>query len=139
MIRSQEPPEGVVDRFLRIQERLKMEHLFPYREDRLCRCGCGRPVWRPKLYWASKQCMNEAVGFFFILKGHSGTIRSWVWKRDRGVCAECGGVKKVRQDWMYSGWEADHILAVKDGGGGCSLENFQTLCVECHKEKTRRG
>ena len=34
-------------------------------------------------------------------------------------------------------WHADHILAVKNGGGECSLKNMQTLCVPCHKDKTR--
>ena len=35
-------------------------------------------------------------------------------------------------------WEADHIVPVAEGGGETSLDNFQTLCVPCHKEKTRR-
>lgn len=35
-----------------------------------------------------------------------------------------------------SWWEADHILPVAEGGGGCGLENYQTLCLWCHKEKS---
>ncbi len=35
-----------------------------------------------------------------------------------------------------SWWEADHIIEVRDGGGCCGLENYQTLCVPCHKSKT---
>lgn len=34
-------------------------------------------------------------------------------------------------------WEADHILPVAHGGGGCDLDNFQTLCSACHRGKTR--
>ena len=34
-------------------------------------------------------------------------------------------------------WEADHINRVADGGGESSVENCQTLCVPCHKDKTR--
>jgi len=34
-------------------------------------------------------------------------------------------------------WHADHILAVHKGGGECGLEGYQTLCVPCHKIKTR--
>jgi hypothetical protein len=30
-------------------------------------------------------------------------------------------------------WDADHILAVKDGGGMCGLDNMRTLCIPCHK------
>ncbi len=29
-------------------------------------------------------------------------------------------------------WQADHIRAVAEGGGGCGLENLRTLCVPCH-------
>ena len=34
-------------------------------------------------------------------------------------------------------WHADHITRVADGGGLCDLDNLQTLCVVCHKRKTR--
>lgn len=33
-------------------------------------------------------------------------------------------------------WDCDHILEVVNGGGSCSMENLQTLCIRCHKEKT---
>jgi len=29
-------------------------------------------------------------------------------------------------------WNADHINAVKEGGGGCNLDNLRTICVPCH-------
>ena len=32
-------------------------------------------------------------------------------------------------------WQADHILPVSEGGGGCGLENLRTLCVPCHTGK----
>eukprot|EP01083_Nonionella_stella_P193309 714098_1 len=34
-------------------------------------------------------------------------------------------------------WEADHIIPVEQGGGQCDIENLQTLCVPCHRVKTR--
>lgn len=33
-------------------------------------------------------------------------------------------------------WEADHIVEVRHGGEH-DLENLQTLCIKCHKEKTK--
>ncbi len=33
-------------------------------------------------------------------------------------------------------WDADHIIAVSEGGGCCGLDNFQTLCVPCHKKES---
>ncbi|KAJ8253276.1 hypothetical protein GJAV_G00211030 [Gymnothorax javanicus] len=33
-------------------------------------------------------------------------------------------------------WQVDHIRPVYSGGGQCSLDNLQTLCTVCHKERT---
>lgn len=69
-------------------------------------------------------------------------------ERDGGVCARCERDANVVAEYTDSGffkryvglgWEADHIVAVIEGGGACGLENFQTLCVPCHKLKTKEG
>lgn len=41
--------------------------------------------------------------------------------------------------WSYHHhlWEADHIVPVVEGGGGCELENYRTLCLPCHRRETR--
>lgn len=33
-------------------------------------------------------------------------------------------------------WDADHKLAVEEGGGCCGLDGYETLCKPCHKAKT---
>ncbi len=30
-------------------------------------------------------------------------------------------------------WEAHHVVPVVEGGGGCGLEGYATLCLRCHK------
>ncbi|XP_075386185.1 DNA annealing helicase and endonuclease ZRANB3 isoform X1 [Tenrec ecaudatus] len=35
-------------------------------------------------------------------------------------------------------WQVDHIKPVYSGGGQCSLNNLQTLCTICHRERTAR-
>ncbi|XP_025871341.2 DNA annealing helicase and endonuclease ZRANB3 isoform X1 [Vulpes vulpes] len=35
-------------------------------------------------------------------------------------------------------WQVDHIKPVSGGGGQCSLDNLQTLCTLCHRERTAR-
>ena len=35
-------------------------------------------------------------------------------------------------------WQADHIQAVAEGGGGCDLENLRTLCTPCHSVETEK-
>jgi 5-methylcytosine-specific restriction enzyme A len=34
-------------------------------------------------------------------------------------------------------WEADHVVAVVEGGGLCGLDNLRTLCRPCHRAATR--
>ena len=80
--------------------------------------------------------------------------RRWVRKRDRGFCASCGldtyalrrrvrgrgSHRKLRELGFQprrSLWELDHILPLVEGGGH-EPSNLQTLCVPCHREKTRK-
>ena len=35
-------------------------------------------------------------------------------------------------------WEADHIVPVVEGGGQQGLASYRTLCLLCHKIRTRR-
>jgi 5-methylcytosine-specific restriction protein A len=35
-------------------------------------------------------------------------------------------------------WDVDHVLEVANGGGSAGLDNLQTLCLKCHKEKTKK-
>lgn len=37
-----------------------------------------------------------------------------------------------------SWWEADHIIPVSEGGGGCGPEGYRTLCLRCHRVETAR-
>ncbi len=40
--------------------------------------------------------------------------------------------------WRERLWDADHILPVAEGGGGCGLDNYRTLCIWCHKDETAK-
>ncbi|MEW5314172.1 MAG: hypothetical protein WDW38_005687 [Sanguina aurantia] len=43
----------------------------------------------------------------------------------------------LKQATEGSVWQADHIVAVYQGGGMCDLDNMRTLCTACHAEVTR--
>lgn len=88
-----------------------------------------------------------------------------VLARDGGICAACGrdthrwvlrrGSRRRRRNWpgippeSFAGpwcdfewryravWELDHIIPLIDGGTH-ELANMQTLCVPCHRAKTKR-
>jgi 5-methylcytosine-specific restriction endonuclease McrA len=81
-----------------------------------------------------------------------------VFQRDKGVCAGCAadtekiarvayhtkddiwsiyramGFNRNRHQTL---WEADHMVEVSNDGE-TSLDNIQTLCVPCHKAKTKK-
>ena len=101
--------------------------------------------------FCSEACVHE-----WRLRSSTSYLRECVLARDRGVCALCGidtialrrrilrlpfgrrviemrtlGIIRGRKSW----WEADHILAVVEGGDSC-LENIRTLCIPCHRGVT---
>jgi len=51
--------------------------------------------------------------------------------------------RKFLKEWRLSEksrkslWDADHIIAVAEGGGQCDLQNMRTLCLLCHREATK--
>lgn len=64
--------------------------MFPKREDGFCRCGCGERPTKGKLGfrggWASPGCTEDAL----IRFGSASHIRAALFRRDRGICADCG-------------------------------------------------
>ena len=71
-------------------------------------------------------CVHE-----HCLRSDPGYLRKCTWARDRGQCGLCPNVAG-----RSSGWEADHIVPVVEGGGSCGLENIRTLCIPCHRRET---
>jgi hypothetical protein len=106
---------------------------------------CGEPVYRRdpagyvrvdrRSWWhrgrvvhpdaePEPDCLGEYLAQAF-------TFREQVRRRDRGLCAACG------RDCERVGWDADHVVALEDGGEHL-LANAQTLCKPCHAAKTGR-
>lgn len=117
----------MLDKFARFQTGLTFACFFPSKPG-ICACDCGRILPKGRIKWASDKCRDEAFIRFSIIKGNSQVIRDELFKRDHGFCNSCGQYDPY--------WQADHILPVSQGGGGSDLKNFQTLCMDCHKEKT---
>lgn len=91
-----------------------------YLRDRgVCRaCGLdtkvvAREIWEIQILQGHHQAHRTKLL-------HGIPAKRKVWKRKLG-----GGL-----------WDADHIVAVRDGGGDAGLDNLQTLCIPCHREKT---
>lgn len=134
---------------------------MPPKPPFLCRL-CDGPCPGRRSSWCSDECMGA-----YSMATDSAWLRGKVEQRDKGVCAACGmdtialEQRLARMDHtqrrqahvvlMKNGfnvgwtalWDADHIEPL-DEGGSWELENVQTLCHPCHKEKTaeqasRRG
>lgn len=118
----------MLNNFTRYQNGLKVKNLFPG-NGKYCACGCGKKLTGKQKRWASQECNDRTYKKIAILKGNNSVIREELFKRDKGFCYNCGVFDE--------NWEADHIHPVFLGGGGCDLDNYQTLCLECHKEKTK--
>lgn len=118
----------------------------------LCR-WCNLEIPLRRFTFCSDFCVHQ-----WKLRTDPGYLREQVLARDRGVCAVCRvdtllafsdmrrargvhklkllarwGLKKVSRKSL---WDADHILAVAEGGGECDLDNLRTLCLICHRAVT---
>lgn len=118
-----------LDKFRRYQNALSVHNLFPNLKNGLCGCGCNSPLSKGRSRWSTNDCQERAIELFWIIKGDIPKIRKALLKRDLGACRHCGLISDT--------WQADHIIPVHKGGGACGLDNYQTLCVECHKQKTK--
>lgn len=128
---------------------------------RLCR-WCKRLVLPPRKTFCSDGCVHE-----WRIRTDNRYVRKQVLARDRGICARCRvdtlaleaafrkacralkaeappelpaayeRLQSLGFNQYKSFWEANHKLAVADGGGECGLDNFETACVPCHKKITR--
>lgn len=135
--------------------------LYPARKNkegkRLC-CWCSESLSGRKRRWCGEECVHE----YLVVKSDQNYLRGVAWRRDRGVCSSC----KVDTERLYhqyhasinrdneeevtgrlkdlgfhetasSFWQADHKVPVSEGGNLLGPGNIQTLCLSCHKRKTK--
>jgi len=130
----------------------------------LCR-WCGKPCPKGRFSWCSGGCYAEFLVRFsaanvryYVFERDQGVCAKcginteWlenqarriyrVARRMRGL--DIRGLGAQWGPWPVGAWgsvstslwEADHIVPVVEGGGCCGLDNYQTLCVPCHKAET---
>lgn len=96
----------------------------------------GQP--NPRRRWCSKKdkpCVKE-----YLIASFQGDMRQALKKRDKGKCAQC-------QISNFS-WDADHIIPLwsiadsltllESRSNFWGLDNLQTLCYNCHKDKSSK-
>lgn len=87
---------------------------------------CGRDVDDGRAVYCSDYCRNLSRAVLDLLNW-SG-VRRRVLKRDDRTCQSCGAEGGTL--------EVDHITPISEGGHPFDPGNLQTLCVDCHQEKT---
>ena len=138
-------PKPIYDRiqvnpFLRVQG-VSITNMFP-ENGNICACGCGAELNGRRKRWSSDKCKYFAQAVWGIINGYSEVISSYLKLYYSHVaCIECGltdEYKLMKNGLSYSSIHKDHIIPVHKGGGGCWLSNYQYLCEEHHKIKTKK-
>jgi 5-methylcytosine-specific restriction endonuclease McrA len=114
---------------------ISMEQTFPTQPRDAGKCTCGCDV-TPKSYgtgnyfkYATDNCKYLASQTVSIINNYFQTPPKFISWYEGKKCAECG-------DTHPYDLQLDHIVGVKQGGGGCWLSNYRWLCHECHVHKT---
>ena len=61
-----------------------------------------------------------------------GALRLEVFALDRWRCLRCGTQNAIGE---HAGLEADHVVAIVNGGRRRCWQNLQTLCLSCNRRK----
>lgn len=93
-------------------------------------CGKHKDNWDRRTDWrcCSKECTQKYVDNIIVTDWQD--IRKKTLKRDNYKCVKCGEKNQPL--------EVDHIKPISLGGEEFDMNNTQTLCSNCHKEKTKQ-
>jgi 5-methylcytosine-specific restriction protein A len=116
------------------------KHCVKERDHGVCKlCGVDTVILHQELkkLWSAYQ---KDCAEYLDLSIPSETRRHNMSKIMEAFEEKC--LKPVAISWSrFQGkriWDVDHVLEVAAGGGSAGLDNLQTLCVKCHKAKTKK-
>ena len=105
----------------------------------ICR-WCGEKIIENNVH-NTRKTWHEPCATQYMIIYHSGEARKHIWLRDKGKCSKCD------KQCTRRGWDLDHIKPLMEQKGKTEkqldwyyywLDNMQTLCKPCHKEKTKQ-
>lgn len=141
---------------------VESEQIFPQPDKTVCSCGCGKKLTGRRRRWATDECQQFAYYICQIIIGDSQVIRLVMRQLYEEQCFICARTDKDfntthefpefnrtddidKWDKQYNRYvnqfatkiHLDHIIPVHQGGGSLWLDNYQFLCIDCHKTKSR--
>lgn len=120
-----------------------------YRRDKGVCAICGRDADTEYRAWREQHKeIYRLADRLFQSSRFNQTWERGKWRlagNDEPLWGDLGPFRKYLLDkyapgrWTpgrQSGWDADHIIPVVEGGGGCGIDGMRTLCHPCHKDQT---
>jgi len=123
-------------------------------KDQCPSCGKDKKDWNRRTDWrcCSTKC-TEKYNKFLVIYGWPD-LRMRAFKRDNFTCVKCGvkplyvrkqlNLKTNKVDYIQTQKPdcgqlvEDHIIPIAIGGEEFDIDNVQTLCIPCNKEKTKQ-
>lgn len=113
-------------------------------------CGKSKIEWKRTTAWrnCSTECTLKFNTYFLYLGWND--VRQKILERDNYTCKKCGYTSPEEDVVIADGkehkfkhnknadFDADHIIPVSLSGEEWNFDNIQTLCKQCHKEKTKK-
>jgi 5-methylcytosine-specific restriction enzyme A len=124
---------------LRSNPQYRRQHVFK-RDGGIC-AACGRDCHvlerdLLRMLYGNPSELDAALGRLGLTRRSYGPLDSRVPMHAKGKIGHKVDPELPIWEPGHSLWEADHVVAVFDGGGSCDLSNLQTLCFLCHRKKT---
>lgn len=116
------------------------------RDQETCqKCGMSKDKW---MKWRDAEMEKKALQIGIELKDEIEMLRKEMLERVEELYAQAmddtylakragRGAMKWNEEIPYLNLQVDHIVAIVNGGEMWDEKNLQTLCGECHKEKTK--
>ncbi len=125
--------------FTKHQKGLTMATTFPEKKDGLCDCGCGKLIAGRRRRWASDECQQFAYFVYLVITGDWFAIHKlledYYGERRCRICKMLNETNFDKDPTGDSTVKIGYIISVKEGGGGCWLNNYQFICNDCRHEK----
>jgi 5-methylcytosine-specific restriction endonuclease McrA len=104
---------------------------------------CGKLLEKGRRKYCSDKCFK---GWFsqFEPPFRWSELRRKARRRDKWTCRHCGRTKKELNLLFFrtplnrkAKLVVDHIVPIALGGNEFDIDNLQTLCIDCNREKTK--